>query len=89
LGSPINAENRGSHVSLKHPEAYRICQALIQPQNSDIKIIPDFRDPDIIRIGITPLYTSFQEIFITIKRIEKILSEKEFESFSTQRKQVT
>ena len=89
LGSPINSENRGSHVSLKHPEAYRICQALINPKNSVVKIIPDFRDPDIIRFGLTPLYTSFEEIFLTIKRLEEILSEKEFESFSTQRKKVT
>ena len=41
-GSPDEMSQRGSHISLKHPEAYRICQALIHPRKPEVRIIPDF-----------------------------------------------
>ncbi|MCJ7714901.1 MAG: kynureninase, partial [Anaerolineales bacterium] len=64
VGSPLDASRRGSHVSLRHPEAYRICRALIDPQPGDtnLKVIPDFRAPNNIRLGIAPLYTNFGDI---------------------------
>ncbi len=88
-GSPADYHYRGSHISLRHPEGYRICQALIQPKNSSPKIIPDFREPDNIRFGITPLYTTFTDIFRTAERLAEITQTKEFEQFSTNRKVVT
>jgi len=89
IGSPMDPQKRGSHVSLKHPEAYRICQSLIQPKNGNIKIIPDFREPNNIRFGFTPLYTTFTEIRQTVTRIQVIIQTKEFELFSNERKMVT
>ena len=89
LGSPADSSKRGSHISLKHTEAYRICQALIHPKKSQIKIIPDFREPDNIRFGFTPLYTTFTEVCKTIQRLEEIIVNKEFEDFSNQRSEVT
>jgi len=89
IGSPVDADMRGSHISLQHPEAYRICKALINPKRASIKVIPDFRKPDNIRIGITPLYTSFSEIFLSIERIKKVVEEKEFELFSVEMDAVT
>lgn len=89
LGSPQNFNERGSHVSLIHQEAYRICQALISPHNSTIKIIPDFREPNIIRIGIAPLYTTFDEIWQTVERIIEIIVNGEYKQFSTTRNAVT
>jgi len=89
IGSPLDSKVRGSHVSLKHPEAYRICQALIQPKNSIVKIIPDFREPDNIRFGFTPLYTSFMEVWVTVERLNTIIETKEYERFSTKKKAVT
>ncbi len=88
-GSPTDPEQRGSHISLKHPEGYRICQALIHPQKNAPKIIPDFREPDNIRFGITPLYTTFGELRETIFRLKEIVTTKEFENFSATRKVVT
>jgi kynureninase len=88
-GSPADYNSRGSHVSLKHPEGYRICQALIHPKNSALKIIPDFREPDNIRFGITPLYTSFSDIRKTVIRLKEIVATREFEQFSAIRKMVT
>lgn len=89
LASPENFINRGSHISVKHDEAYRICQALIHPKNNTHKIIPDFRDPDIIRFGFTPLYTTFKDVWITVQRLKEIISKKEFRNFSSKRKTVT
>ena len=89
LGSPVNPEKRGSHVSIKHPEAYRICQSLIYPENKTLKIIPDFREPDNIRFGIAPLYTTYGEIHKTVYRIKEILEKKEYLNFSQERKKVT
>jgi kynureninase len=88
-GSPDSFTQRGSHVSLKHPEAYRICQALINPSENNSKVIPDFRDPDNIRFGITPLYTTYQEIFLAIKRLEEIVKNGIFERYSAKRQSVT
>jgi kynureninase len=51
LGSPRDAQRRGSHVSLRHPEGYRITRALIE----EMQVIPDFREPDNIRLGLAPL----------------------------------
>jgi kynureninase len=54
LGSPRADDQRGGHVSIRHPESYRIYQALTQ----ELKLTPDFREPDNIRLGFAPLYTS-------------------------------
>ncbi|MFW5822126.1 MAG: kynureninase [Tangfeifania sp.] len=88
-GSPSDYKKRGSHISLKHPEGYRICQALIHPQKNAPKIIPDFREPDNIRFGITPLYTTFTELWKTIFRLKEIFATGEFEKFQATRKAVT
>jgi len=89
VGSPLDDSKRGSHISLQHPEAYRICKALINPQPDTAIIIPDFREPDNIRIGITPLYTTFTEIYIAVTRLKEIVVQKEFEHFSKAKEAVT
>ena len=89
IGSPLDPLQRGSHISLKHPEAYRICQSLIHPKNGTLKIIPDFREPDNIRFGFTPLYTTFEEIRQTTGRLKIIMETREYESFGSERNSVT
>lgn len=88
LGSPEVDENRGSHISLKHPEARRICEALIQPDIGNHVVIPDFRSPDNIRIGLTPLYTSFQDIYYAVEELELIVKEKLYEKIQLDSNQV-
>jgi kynureninase len=51
-------ERRGSHVSLGHPEAFRIMQTLIARG-----VIGDFRAPDVARFAITPLYLGFEDVW--------------------------
>lgn len=89
FGSPADFKRRGSHISLQHPEAYRICQAMINPDDDSPCIIPDFRAPDNIRFGITPLYTTFSEIHQAVARVEQIVSGKVFERYSAKRQAVT
>ena len=57
VGSPRDASRRGNHVSIRHPEARRLSDDLIARN-----VIPDFREPDSIRIGLSPLSTSFEEV---------------------------
>jgi kynureninase len=85
LGSPRSGDRRGSHVSLRHPEGYRINRVLIEEMN----VIPDFREPDNLRLGLTPLYTTFGEIWECIDRIRKVVTEKLYEKYPTQRLTVT
>jgi len=55
LASPRDAATRGSHISLRHEDAYRLCRELIEYEN----VIPDFRAPDRVRLGMAPATTRF------------------------------
>ncbi|MDF1560097.1 MAG: kynureninase [Bacteroidales bacterium] len=88
-GSPIDPEKRGSHVSLRHPEACRICKALIDPEIGDTVVIPDFREPDNIRLGITPLYTTCTELFMAVREIRNIVENRLFLKYSPGKDMVT
>lgn len=85
LGSPRQAEERGSHVSLRHPEGYRINRALIEEMN----IIPDFREPDNIRFGFAPLYTRFEDVWETVERLQRVVDERWYEKYPKTRLAVT
>jgi kynureninase len=89
LGTPRQAERRGSHVSLRHLEGYRITQALIGSPPPAVKVIPDFRAPDNIRLGVAPLYTTFSEIYRALERMRTIVEEKIYERYSERRSGVT
>jgi kynureninase len=89
IGSPRQAAIRGSHVSIRHPESYRINRAMIEAEPPTLKVIPDFREPDNLRLGLTPLYTTFTEIHRAIERIRTIVEERLYEQYSTKRAAVT
>jgi len=89
LGSPELSERRGSHISLKHEEAYRICKALADPGVGDGMVIPDFREPNNIRLGISPLYTTYEDISRAILQMKEIITEKLYENYPNTRDQVT
>ena len=85
LKSPRDSEIRGSHISLGHPEGWRITQSLIKDKN----VIPDFRAPDNIRLGITPLYASFEDMHKVVMYLKEIVENKEYEKHSTELSTVT
>ncbi len=70
LCSPLEAQRRGSHIALAHPEALRIGQALRQEMN----LLPDFRAPDILRLAIGPLYTSYAQLHQAVQRIAHVVT---------------
>jgi kynureninase len=85
LGSPRDAAERGSHVSIRHAEGYRINRALIEEMN----VIPDFRAPDNIRLGLVPVYTSFVEVWEAVDRIRQVVAEGRHLRYSAERLAVT
>ncbi len=85
LNSPREANRRGSHVSLGHEEGLRIDQAMIH----DMGIIPDFRPPDNIRLGIAPIYTSFADIQAAIGRMQRIVTEGIYKKYPAEPPLVT
>jgi kynureninase len=73
LGSPRDPARRGSHVSLRHPEAWPICRALIERA----AVIPDFRGPDSVRLGVAPLYTSLTDVWDALDRLRELVERGE------------
>jgi kynureninase len=69
VGSPRDAARRGAHVAIRHSEARRLARELIAR-----KVIPDFREPDSIRFGLSPLTTSFRDVSLGIEAIRLLLT---------------
>jgi kynureninase len=68
LVGPPRGAPRGSHVSFRHPDGYAIMQALIARG-----VIGDFRAPDVMRFGLTPLYLRFADIAAAVDVLEEVL----------------
>ncbi|MEO5918532.1 MAG: kynureninase [Candidatus Limnocylindrales bacterium] len=68
LGSPRDPARRGNHVSILHPDARGLTAALIARG-----VIPDFRAPDSIRIGLSPLATSFEDVHRGLTALRELL----------------
>ena len=69
LASPSDPALRGSHVSFAHESAWPITKAMIERG----KMIPDFRSPDNVRIGLSPLYTSFVDVHTAVCRLTDLI----------------
>lgn len=80
VGNPREDAARGGHVALEHPEAYRICQAL-----KARGVIPDFREPNVIRLAPVALYNTYTEIYRLVEILETISVGREYEHFSEER----
>jgi len=74
LASPAEDEARGSQICYAHPDGYAIMQALIARG-----VIGDFRAPDILRFGFTPLYTSFADVFDAVEILRCVLASGEWD----------
>jgi kynureninase len=75
LASPRLAAGRGSQVSLTHPEGYAIMQALIARG-----VIGDFRAPDILRFGLSPLTTRFVDVFDAVAALSDIMGARSWDA---------
>jgi kynureninase len=85
LNSPHDYRQRGSHVSMGHAEALRIDRAL----SEDLKVVPDFRYPDNIRLGLAPIYTSFADIHEGVSRLRRVIVDRMYEKYPLERPDVT
>jgi kynureninase len=68
VASPRHPARRGAHVALSHPHAERLCAELIAQG-----VIPDFRRPDVIRFGLSPLTTRFLDVWDGIEALRQLL----------------
>lgn len=74
LATPRDPAARGSHVSFRHPHAYALCQALIEDG-----VVGDFRAPDILRFGLTPLYLSYADVWQAVEKLHDILEQRRWD----------
>jgi len=69
LGTPRDPKHRGGHVIMTHPEAKAIAHALRVSKN----VVPDYREPGAIRLAISPLATSYSEVWDGFDRLRDLL----------------
>ena len=68
--TPREASRRGGHISVVHPQARQLCRRLID----ECGVIPDFREPDIVRLGMSPLTTRFVDVHDGIEHIARLVA---------------
>jgi kynureninase len=85
LATPRYPARRGGHVSVRHPDAWRICRALIETAD----VIPDFRAPDSIRFGLAPLYTRYVDVWDALDRLRAMVEAGEHEQVDDRARPVT
>lgn len=76
LNTSRDAKERGGHISLVHPDAAQICVALRQLSN----VIPDYRTPNSIRLAISPLPTSYVEVWDGLNRMRELVASGKYKS---------
>ena len=72
--TPRDSKRRGGHISVRHPDSQKISEAMRIFGN----VIGDFRQPDCIRLAISPLPTSYVEVFDGFERIRDVVAAKKY-----------
>jgi len=75
LGTPREHTRRGSQLSLHHPEAWPICQAW-----AERGVIGDFRTPDILRVGFSPLYVGYADVYRAVRLLSDIMASGDWQA---------
>jgi kynureninase len=84
VASPRDPARRGAHVSLRHRQAWQLCQALVARG-----VVPDFRAPDRLRIGPAPLYTRYADVWDGVDALRRIAESGEHLGYPAERARVT
>ena len=84
LASPRADARRGAHVCLRHPDAWRISQALIRAG-----VIGDYRTPDRLRLGPTPITTRFTDVWDALDRLRQIVTDKSYADLPSEPARIT
>ena len=69
VASPRDFRHRGAHVAIAHPTARDLCRGLIERG-----VIVDFRGPDVIRLGLSPLATRFVDVWDAVEILHTLLA---------------
>ncbi len=80
LTTPRESERRGSHVSIDHPSGWQIAQALIDRHH----VLPDFRPPATIRLGVAALYTSKRELDQAVDALVECVTSQSYRTYPEQ-----
>lgn len=83
IGTPREPERRGGHIALEHPEGVQICKAL-----KSRGIIPDFRPPNVIRVAPSPLYTTYEDVWLLVQALREIVGSGQHRQFAAAREAV-
>ena len=63
--TPREPSRRGGHLAIAHPDARAICAELVASE----QVIPDFRAPDLLRLGLSPLHARFVDVYDAVTRV--------------------
>lgn len=85
LATPSAPEKRGGHIILTHPEAKQIAFAMRKVS----KVVPDYREPGSIRLAISPLATSYHEVYEGFRRLQQLVSSGDYLSVTPDANRVT
>ena len=85
LGTPREAKRRGGHIIVIHKDAKQIALALRKLKN----VIPDYREPGAIRLAISPLATSYTEVFDGFLRLKELVESGEYKQIQMDGNRVT
>ena len=83
--TPRDPARRGAHVALRHPDAWPIARALIERAG----VVPDFRAPDVLRLGFSPLTTSFTQAWDALDRLRDLVGRGEHHAVAAGPRRVT
>ena len=85
LGTPREWQNRGGHIIITHPEAKQIAHAM----RVISKVIPDYREPNSIRLSMSPLTNSYHDIYQGFSKLKQLVESGEFRSVQQSESKVT
>ena len=85
LGTPRESARRGGHIIVTHPDAKLIAFALRKLKN----VIPDYREPNAIRLAISPLPTSYSEVYDGFARLRDLVESGDFRNVDVSGNRVT
>ena len=83
--TPRDAKRRGGHLTIRHPESRRISEAMRRYAN----VVADYRQPDCLRLAISPLTTSYVEVWEGFTRIRELISTRTYEQIGDPSTRVT
>lgn len=83
--TPREPTRRGGHITIRHPEARRISESLRRFAN----VVADFRRPDCLRLAISPLSTSYVEVWEGFNRLRELITTRTYEQVGEPTSRVT